>query len=375
MHMKNVRDISIDLLRGWAILLMIISHSVFFRYNGTSEILNIIVNYANIFCYIAFLFSFGIGLYYSVIVPKWDMARKKRLQKRIMWIVGSYFLIAIVSMWSYFQLYLWSPTLLLKQAWRVVNLSYYPGFTEYLPSFFMFTAIFYLLRSLYPNKIALWFSDQKYGWVLSIGLLIHILGNYLSHLLSTTGGALRLIIGSPTTYDFPIMQYFLVVSVGIWTATWISEANQEKANARIILIGYFLLIVHLSLRFTFNFTRALSWIPVWINSSLRWPPSLSFILNGLADTFFFLIISRLLIIIPALRLLKEFIQYLGQRSMGFLIYHLLILFVLKIVGIPKFDMIEFGIFIILIPLSYKFAEMGLALIKISRYNTSNEKAT
>jgi hypothetical protein len=373
MDMKKSRDQSIDILRGWAIVLMIVSHTIFFRYGLGSGLLNTVLNFANTFCYITFLFTFGVGIYHSMIATQWDVARRVKIEKRILLLLLLYYVVGTISLWSYYPLTDWNIHLLVSETWRIITFRYYASFTEYIPTFALFMIIFYTLRSRVGDTIRTWFSDKKISIVLFVTLLLHFGVNWLSHFLVVVPLYLRPLIGSTRTFDFPILHYLIVVVMGIWSASW-GDKKDDTTRSKTIMIGYTLLVVSLMIKGSFNYNNILGWIPAWINTPLRWPPSLSFIVSGLASTYLFWIVSQLMTRIPLFDLLAKFLVYMGRRGMGFLLYHLLLLFIAKIMQVPLFDIVELVIFCLLIPLSYITAEKGLALIRNSRYNTANEKA-
>jgi hypothetical protein len=372
MQMKKLRDQSVDVLRGWAILLMMVSHAIFFRYGLGSGLLNTVLNFANTFCYITFLFTFGVGIYHSMIASRWDITRRAKIQKRILLLLLLYYVVGTISLWSYYPLSDWNISMLISESLRIITFRYYASFTEYIPTFVVLMVIFYFIRTWLGDNLRVWFSDTKIMIVLALTLLLHFGANGLSHFITSVPLYLRPLIGSTTTFDFPILQYLIVVVLGIWSASWVEK--KDTSRSKTIAIGYALLVLSLVIKSSFNYSTLLGWIPTWINSPLRWPPSLSFIISGLASTYLFWIVSQLMIMVPFFNLLSRFLLYLGQRSIGFLIYHLLLLFIAKIMNLPLFDIVELAIFCLLIPLSYVTGEKGLALIRNSRYNTANEKA-
>lgn len=362
--MNSKRELSVDILRGWAIIFMIVGHSIFFRYGLQNGFLNLVLNFGNVFCYITFLFTFGVGLYHSIINPTLDPPRHTKILKRIIALWLMYYAVATVSLWSYYPLRDWHMSLLLGEFWRIFTFNYYPGFTEYIPSFLFFSIITYATRVRMGDKLKKIFTNGSIGTVFFIGLIIHMGANWLAHATTQTPVWLHPLIGAPNSFDFPILQYLPVLLLGIWSASWIN-GNKKTVSGRIIVLGYIVLLANLALKYSFNFSHALGWIVPWINTPLRWPPSLSFLLSGLSATYFFWIFSRWMGQIKWLAWVVERLNYVGQRSLGLLVYHLLLLFVMKIANLPMFNLWQLTVFLALIPLSYRAGEVG--------YNKFHEK--
>ncbi len=363
MGMTRQRDLSIDVLRGWAIMLMMAGHVIFFRFGLSSWPLTTILLFANSFCYITFLFTFGVGLHYGVVTPVWDSLRKQKVLRRFFALMGTYYLAAIVSVWSNYALSMWHPALLLGEVKRVVLFQYFPGFTEYLPSFALLTAVAIGLRRMFGNRLVRWFQAPRVWIVLCSGLILHFLSNWIVGQVMVVPPALRLLLGSSQTFDFPILQYLPIVLAGLSAAVWTRESGQKTEN-KVITVAYLLILTTLGLKYSFTVTNALGIQLPMLNTPLRWPPSLLFLVEGLAYTFLFWVVSRWMLLWRLCRPLVEILLYMGQRSMAFLLYHLLLLFGMKILGVPLFSYIELLFFYIAIPLSYRLGELLFTRIRL-----------
>lgn len=371
--MNKKRDISIDVLRGWAVWWMIVAHVVFFRYGLESGYMNLFIHFGGSFCYITFLFTFGVGIYHSIVASTWDRPRKIKVIRRVVQLIALYFLAGIASYWSYIPLRDLNPTFMFESARQVVTFAYYPSFTEYLPSFAIFTLLFFGLRQLLKDRLKAWFNGRNFAFLMASAIAIHLLANVVSHNLTSYVHSLRMIIGTPTSFDFPIMQYFVVVVLGIWSATWISNEKSDP-DRRIVLLGYLILLANMAIKYTFNFTHKYDFLDPWVNTIIRWPPSPTFILNGLSYTFLFWIATRWMLNVRWFNPLTSVLHYMGIRGIGLLIYHLIPLFALKSFGVPMNTIFEVAIFCIGIVISYWGLE-GLVNYLVSRYNIRHEKAT
>ncbi len=351
---------------------MIVAHVVFFRYGLENGFMNLFIHFGASFCYLTFLFTFGVGIYHSIVASEWNGERKIKIMRRVAQLLLLYFFAGVSSYWSYVSIDKLTLTYMYESARQVVTFAYYPSFTEYLPSFAIFTLLFFGLRQLLGDRLKAWFIGEKFVFVIIMAVAIHILANAVSHNLTSYIHSLRMIIGTPTSFDFPIMQYLVVVVVGIWSATWISNQKSDP-DKRIVLLGYLVLLANMSIKYTFNFTHKYDFLDPWVNTIIRWPPSPTFILNGLSYTFLFWIATRWMIGVRLFKPLTSILHYMGIRGMGLLIYHLIPLFVLKSYGAPMNAIFEVAIFSIGIIVSYWGLE-GLVNYLVSRYNIRHEKA-
>lgn len=365
------REISIDVLRGWAVWWMIVAHVVFFRYGLENGFMNLFIHFGASFCYVTFLFTFGVGIYHSIVISDWNKARKVKILQRIMQLVLLYFFAAIASYWSYIPIQEINLTYMYESARQVVTFAYYPGFTEYLPSFAIFTILFFGLRQIFRDRLRGWFMGRNFTILLVLVIAIHLIANIIAHGLPNYIHSIRMIIGTPQSFDFPIMQYLVVVILGAWSASWIS-GEKKSVDARVVLMGYIILLANMSIKYTFNFTHRYDLIDPWVNTIVRWPPSPTFLLNGLSYTFLFWIMTRWMIKIQLFKPIVSILHYMGIRGIGLLIYHLIPLFVLKSFGVPMMTIAQVAMFCIATIVTYWGIE-GLVNYIVSRYNIAHEK--
>jgi hypothetical protein len=182
------------------------------------------------------------------------------------------------------------------------------------------------------------------------------LSNWIVGQVEIVPPVLRLFVGSPQTFDFPILQYLPIVIVGLAVAAWAKEQGQKIDN-RVLIVAYLLILITLGLKYSFTVTSTLDLQLPTLNTLLRWPPSLLFIIEGLSYTFLFWVVSRWMFLWRSCRFVVSFLLYMGQRSMAFLLYHLLLLFGMKILEVSLFGFIELLFFYIAIPLSYRIGEL------------------
>lgn len=353
------RDVSVDVLRGFAIVFMILGHSIFFRFGLTSWPLNMLLNFANNFCYVTFLFTFGYGSYYFMLKPKLDKERSQRIRTRIVSLVIMYYVAAGLSIMSSYDLSLWNISLIFQELRRVLLFEYFPGFTEYLPSFAIYTAVLYLAK-LSKVKIEKYLQPKMAALTLVAATIISVATN-IAIVLSKVNfpSYIRLFVGSSSTYDFPVMQYLPVFLLGIVVAKLIST-RETQGRLSLVVFAYISLLISLILTYSFNITAAYGIKLEMINTGLRWPPSLLFLISGISKTMLFFVISIYMVELKVMNTVWKFLNYMGRRSMGFLLFHLIILFMMKIMRVPMFTIAELIGFLILIPVTYRLGETMLA---------------
>lgn len=330
--MKTTRDLSVDVTRGVAVLLMIVSHSIFFRYGLNNSVLTTLLLFGNLYCYTTFLLTFGIGSYF------WRYSSWGRTGI----LLATYYAAGLASIWAYGQLSQWRYLLV----WQ-----YYPPFTEYLPSFALFTFLITVFRSL---------ITRLSGWMImtaSLGLLI------IGHLVTINSPLLRPLFGTPLTFDFPVLQYSFVVALGICLARMIASKHDTKEYL-LLATAYIFFVLDTLLSFSFRFTHAFDISIPWFNTEIRWPPSLLFIVRGLKWSLFTLVATRMAMRAhPLVKSLLMPLIYIGQRALGYLVYHLLVLFAMKGLALPMFGEIwELSIFVLALLLSYSILERCLSML-------------
>ncbi|MCA9390506.1 DUF1624 domain-containing protein [candidate division WWE3 bacterium] len=89
------RDLSIDILRGFAVLFMIVTHSIVLFYSGTARLLDFWVWWGATICYSSFLFAFS--AVYGMKLSNGNIDPLKHLKRATILFIGYY----LLAMWAY----------------------------------------------------------------------------------------------------------------------------------------------------------------------------------------------------------------------------------------------------------------------------------
>lgn len=361
------RDESVDILRGIAVVLMIAAHSIFLRFGLANFWLNEMLNFANTFCYTTFLLAFGVGSYYSLVLG-WKKGSGQKAIRRMVQLLLMYYGAAVAWAIGNAGVPIENYPELGRVIVAILKWQYFPGFTEYLPSFLLFTLI--VLAGGRGLRVAK--DSQRYMKVMLLlmvgGLALHGVAGYLSYQLTAPSPVVRQLIGSRTTFDFPVLQYLPVLVLGMMLGPVVAEGGRAS-NYRLLWLAYGLMIGEKVLVYSFHLTHRLGWDYMYLNELVRWPPSLLFIVNSLKWALFVFVLIRVLIDrmgrgAIALRPLT----YLGKRAMGLLVYHLLVLFSLQALKIPAFGQaFEVAMFVVALFGTYWLLERGWQTAKSRIY--------
>ncbi len=204
------REISLDIMRSIAVLLMIWAHVVSFLYlygtNYTSEsFLNLTRNFGDTVCFTTFFFVSGASLFFLVIKKgnddskNWPIIRKKMVKRSLVFLLG-YYLLAIITAWGSIGN--------IRDFLDILLLIDVPGFTEFLIPFILFTLIIIPFR-----KSLNFILKQKFSlfYILGIGAILYALGYWLYgiSLDYPWGNYKALLAGQENIIRFPVLQYSL----------------------------------------------------------------------------------------------------------------------------------------------------------------------
>lgn len=328
----------LDLVRGVAVFLMLLAHAVYFFHARDSKFLVGIENIGNTFCFVAFLIVSGATTFVSYLCGEQDSASRYRLQKRLLVLFFSYYLIA---------LFVLTPSLLvangagkLKIVFDVLLLRNLPSYTEYIVPFLIYPWLVSVFKPLF-RKIS--------GSVLRliiVSIIFYALG-YALYRLPMPAYLLpwkALIAGSDGFYRFPILQYFPVYLLGMYWGSVLSlrESLKEKRkfvlNLSIAFAGALIIIFYLSHYTGWDYAILLK----------RWPPSIFFLLLGSFLSFSVIYLFYISHRLNKLPIARDFLLLIGQNSFALFWAHIFLLSLYQMMGGARVSSIPVFIFMLMV---------------------------
>jgi uncharacterized membrane protein len=314
---SNLRDASLDSLRGIAVILMILGHAIYYFHNSSNTLLMLLEKSANTVVFTAFLFIFGAANYIGFIRHNDKNAdRTKQLLKRAIIILFCFYIVAITGALSEIknlELNTIVPNLL-----QILILSKVSSFTEFLLPFFFYLLTLPVLKNFY----------QKIAKNLSLNIFTFVVAYFLGTILFTISmpGQLNvykaILSGNEGLLRFPLLQYFPVFALGIyWGNLIVSGKTKMQFTKEALKFGVtFAAGSIIAFLISTYFSLAL------IDPQNRWPPSLGFISVGM----FFVYAGLILYFqIPKPKWTNKFWQfliYLGRDSLDLYESHIILLF-------------------------------------------------
>lgn len=297
MKAGKTRELSLDFLRGLAVIFMIITHVNAVFYTGKTVWLDTFTWWGATACFTIFLFCSGAVYGGKLFEGSLDW---RRMLKRAAGLLGVYFLAAL-------------GVRLLGGAWKgwasvrdLVLLNDIPEFTEFILAFVLYAVVVALFGGVLRKAL-------KYKWAVLVGgLAIFALANYL-YGLNWGGGVLNIIkgllVGNGEWHRFGVLSYMPVFALGLvwgWGQKESGRFRWDLALVGVVASGVIM---------------ALFWFTGWSKYD-RWPPSLFFMFYGLVFCFGALgtwpVVQRLKLVVGA-------VNFLGTRALDYFWIHVWVL--------------------------------------------------
>lgn len=274
--MGSKRILEVDLLRGLAVLLMVFAHFVAFSHLGEGTILHSIRWLGDTICFSIFLFVSGVSSYIAYIDVekiKWQ-SKKKRLLKRLGFILIGYYIVAFIS--SIENLLILESSKFIYTL-KILTFIESPDYTEFLVAFILFGLIIYFFKPVIKNCL----SNSKL--IILIPCIFYLIGSLMFYVEFTPNIVhfSAYLFGYKDLYRFPIFQYLPI----FWAGLLCGQSFVQNVNRKIrkqYIIGGLLTSLGLLL-FLYLFPKLLKF--PYYEDFQRWPPSLSFILVGYISIF------------------------------------------------------------------------------------------
>jgi len=307
------RSLRIDVLRGIAVIGMVVAHALFFFHDKTNPFLTSVESILNTTVFTLFVFVFGMSLSKWLDVHAHDHTKSIAVYtlKRAVAIYLTYVLTATIATLTsrpgQFSLI------------HVITMQTPPNFTEYMPLFIIIVILIPLIRPI------LRVSRNSQFLTFLVGAVSYYIGVTLYDL--NVPGVLipmkSLLAGDETLLRFPVLSYFPVLLWGVW---WQYDSDHRTQNASHTLRHTMLFIGSILATVTgILVTRVLN-VPI-LNPDIRWPPSVAFLTTGMS------LAGALLLIAPSLRAtgtsIKRVLSYFGRDALEIWTNHLLLLFLYR----------------------------------------------
>lgn len=344
------RELSLDILRGIAVISMIITHAVAFFYNGGDPLVINIGVIGGIISFTMFLFISGAASYIGYV--RYDSKtegetlnrRRRQIITRSIGLLIGYYLIATIAS---IPTYSFPPNITwIENIARTVFLNNVPEFTEFILAFVIFGLIVVPLRRFYK------FSLRFPPFLIAVAIGVYLLGQVLSPLVLTDTALFikSLFVGNNDWHRFPIFQYFIVYAIGmIWGKFLINHPGyQLRIRINFLATAAFTALTVAGL-ISFSYLN----IPI-LDPLQRFTPSLTFIAIGLAITYSIFLGINVTNHFKFLGFGQVFIHYLGSKAFNLFIFHTILLYVYKYLsGDRRIDstIIFFVMFIVVLVLS------------------------
>jgi len=338
---KN-RDNSLDILRGIAVVAMILAHTIAFFHTQESEFMNILKYFGDTITFTTFLLVSGAVLYFAYISIDNKAWKQKRsiVFERIAKLLIGYYVVAIISTLRDFPFPPNSEWIFhLLKIFLFVKV---PGYTEFLIPFIFYAVIIVLLRKYVKRML------QNELLVFIVALVAYACGSILYRISIPLPlhYYVSLLAGEDGWYRFPLLQYTPVLLLGLIIGKRIKQAKNQKSKfiqifslstILFVLMSITLLIPQLS-RFPYS------------DEFQRWPPSLGFLLTSLAFACMLLTALNLPLKQKKLLIPTQLLVFFGRFAFGYYIYHIIILQLEHLLFTWKFSQpsIVFGLFLILL---------------------------
>jgi hypothetical protein len=305
--MDRNRDLTIDFLRGTAVLLMIITHV-----NGLFDGSHIFILDRFTFtgatvCFTTFLFCSSV--IYGLKLSKGSISKDSLLRR-----VGKILLVYYILAFFITIITTGIPTF--RQIFSLFIFEELPVFIEFLLAFALFDIVTFIFQK--PIKK---FLGQPILFIL-FALLVYFFSRYLNTLeigdnyLSVIKA---LLVGHENIHSFGILSYFPIYVLGlIWGRYLIGKAFSNKIALVLGITAYTLLIGMKALEFDWE----------------RWPPSVVFHLYGLAYIGIVYFLSKYLL---KMKYISNYIVYLSMNTLEYYFLHVIVIFVLFTIISTKFE--------------------------------------
>lgn len=315
----KARHIIFDAARGIMVIMMIISHTIDFFYQGDSIAISYLRNFTATVAFTGFILISGIVNYFAYIDKAGNhvawQKRKLSIAKRTGMLLLSYYFAAFFSLLLKTGL----AELTIARVIKVLLFIEVPTYTEFLLTFVLLGIVI-----MFFGRV-LQFVAQKLTLTLFLGAALYIIGSYYyqvdlgaDHLNSLKA----LFSGHDTLLRFPLLQYAPVYLLGLHTGYRYLTWDNKRKFVQLVAIYMLACLALLLLNVRFTWTTIVGDGGVLLQ---RWPPSIAFLFSGLIVAWCAHLVLLLIKDVTRLGFVKGSLAFLGTHALQFYLYHVLLL--------------------------------------------------
>ncbi|MCX6808706.1 MAG: acyltransferase family protein [Candidatus Berkelbacteria bacterium] len=317
----------LDLLRGIAVLLMVLAHSVYFFHDRDNSFILSLESLGNLFCFVMFLFVSGATMSVAYLrdgIDRYDAA--KRIMRRIILLLISYYILAffVVARDLVTSDFVSRNQLIIN----ILSFRILPSFTEYIPPLIFFS----LIVMLFQKQIA---KIGKSLMLTIISCLVIYLIGYLLNFVPVFSFLLpwkAFFVGGVGLYRFPIFHYAPVFFVGLYVGMKLLSTEGLTRKFQ-----FFRLATIVSLLFLSAFSLLLWKFGLISEFFLRWPPMPTFLLTGITATLALCYLFYAFKSYTRMPLLRDLFLTFGQNAYAIFWTHIFLLSFYQMAGGIKFS--------------------------------------
>ena len=307
---KPARDLSIDFLKGTAVIFMILTHVNAFFYSGRLPGLNFWTWWGATICFVTFVFAYGLG--YGTRLTQGPLDRKNTL-KRLFTLLAGYFAVAA----PVYLIWFGNPPTLAGLV-KVFLIQEIPAFTEFMLAFFFFG----ILLILFEKWIT---AALRRIWVLPVVGLVSYIAAVIIYSVPVNNYYLAnlkgLFFGNLDWNRWGVLSYFIIFSFGLTLGYHLLKSNRRRAWQ------FGLFAVSSAIVFLLSQTGFYS---------ERWPPSVLYLAWGLAYSLGTLVAWD--VVLPRARRIVAPIVRIGHFALDYFIIHtLMVVAFADLIGYRRFE--------------------------------------
>lgn len=317
---KKQRFPVLDKIRGLAVLMMFLSHSIDFFYNGNSMQVELIRWFTATVAFTTFIYVSGASNYIANLTHAGESNIWQRKKLHILIKTGQllfvYYFVAIFL--NFLEQGTFSTEKFLGNIGSILIFRLIPTYTEFLITFLILSLSLVLFGRVFK------FILKNSFVVILVGINAYIIGMLLHQLdLGADFNHYKsLFVGHGHGYQFPVFQYFPIYLFGMKFGQELQNVTKKLKFSWVLQL---LLICFLTLFFTITKT----WQPVIGEGYIflqRWPPSLSFLFIGVVFVQLLIIIYKLTNSLRSKGSEKtSLIEFIGKNPLDFYVLHILLL--------------------------------------------------